>query len=58
MSASDEVGEKLDKVISLLQHLLALELSRGGVTQADIGKHLKIAKSSVVTMLRGYERGE
>ena len=58
MNASDEVNEKLDKVIALLQHLLALELFKGGVTKADIGRHLKIAKSSVVTKLRGYEREE
>jgi Mn-dependent DtxR family transcriptional regulator len=48
------LNEKLDRVIGLLQHLLALELSKGGINKAEIGKHLKVAKSSVVKMLHGY----
>lgn len=53
-----KVEEKLDRVIELLQHLLALELAKGGVTQAAIGKHLKVAKSSVVKMLKDFKKDE
>lgn len=54
--SNQSVDDKLDTIINLLQHLLALELSRGGATQAEIGKHLHIAKASVVKMLAGVER--
>lgn len=50
------VEQKLDEVISLLQHILALELARLGVTQEGIGKHLRIAKADVVAMLKGIKK--
>lgn len=50
------IEEKLDTVVVLLQHLLALELSRAGATQADIGKHLHIAKATVVDMFKGVKK--
>jgi hypothetical protein len=59
MKASDEMlSEKLDTVIVLLKHLLVLELSKGGVTHAEIGKHAKIATATVGKLLRGYKREE
>jgi DNA-binding MarR family transcriptional regulator len=48
--------EKLDKVIYLLQYLVALELQRSGVTQSTIGTHLHVAKATVVEMLRGVDK--
>ena len=50
------IEQKLETVIELLRHLLALELSKSGVTQTDIGKHLHVAKSAVVRMLRGVNK--
>ena len=55
-SSNSAVEEKLDAVISLLQYLVALELSERGVPQSTIGKHLRVAKSTVVDMLRGVEK--
>ena len=52
----DPVHEKLDVIIDLLKHLLAVELAREGVTQEAIGKHLHIAKASVVSMLKGVKK--
>lgn len=53
---TDNVERKLDTVIELLQHLLALELSRSGVTKALIGKRLHVAKATVVQMLSGVKQ--
>jgi predicted transcriptional regulator len=50
------LGKKLDEVIELLQRLVALELSRRGVSQEAIGKNLHIAKSSVNQMLAGIKK--
>lgn len=50
------IEKKLDTVIDLLQHLLALELSKNGVTQEAIGKHVHVAKATVVKMLKGVKK--
>ena len=50
------IEKKLDSVIELLQHILALELFRAGVTQEVIGKRLHVAKATVVKMLKGVKR--
>ena len=50
------VEKKLDAVIELLQNLLALELSKSGVTQDVIGKRLHVSKSTVVEMLKGVKK--
>ncbi|WP_315831740.1 helix-turn-helix domain-containing protein [Bradyrhizobium prioriisuperbiae] len=47
---------KLDTAITLLQHLLALELAREGVKQQAIAKHLRVATASVNKMLKGTRR--
>lgn len=54
--SDSKTDEKLDTIIELLQHLLALELARAGATQEEIGKHLHVAKATVVQMLRGLNR--
>lgn len=48
--------QKLDVIIGLLRHLLALELARNGVKQALIGKHLQIAKAKVGTLLENVNK--
>jgi Mn-dependent DtxR family transcriptional regulator len=50
------IEKKLDTLIDLLQQLLALELSRSGVTQKAIGKRLHVAKATVVEMLKGVKK--
>lgn len=55
-SPGNSVEQKLDEAISLLQHLLVLELAREGVSQQEIAKHIHIAKSKVVTMLKGVRK--
>jgi predicted transcriptional regulator len=59
MKQANQGAEKqLDVMIELLRNLLAIELFKGGVSKADIGKRLHVAKSSVVKMLRGYDEGK
>jgi predicted transcriptional regulator len=50
--------QKLDAIVGLLQNLLALELARSGLTQEAIGKHLHVAKATVVKMLQGVKKTE
>jgi predicted transcriptional regulator len=47
---------KLDTIIDLLQHLLAIELSARGVPKQEIGKKLHVATATVVKMLQGVKR--
>lgn len=51
-----ETHKKLITIEKTLQHLLALELYKLNVSQADIGKHLGIAKGSVNKMLKGVKK--
>jgi DNA-binding MarR family transcriptional regulator len=53
---NDVMESQMDRLINLTEHLLVLELYKGGVNKADIGKHLKLAKQTVVKMLKGYEK--
>jgi hypothetical protein len=53
--ADTEVQKKLDAIIGLLQHLLALQLAGRGVRQADIGKHIHVATATVGKMLKGVK---
>lgn len=47
--------QKLDTVISLLQHLLVIELAREGTPKQTIAKHLRLAKATVVSMTKGVK---
>ncbi len=49
------VEQKLDVVIGLLQHLVALEMARDGTSKQAIAKHLHLAKATVVSMLKGVK---
>lgn len=55
-NSNQTIEGKLDVIIELLQNLLALELSKRSVTQADIGKRLHVAKATVVEMLKGVKK--
>ncbi len=48
--------QKLDEVVRLLRCLVARDMARAGVTQEDIGKHLKIAKAEVGPMVKGVRK--
>lgn len=54
MKNSDtELAKKLDTIIGLLQHMLALQLASRGVRQTEIGKHIHVATATVGKMLKG-----
>jgi hypothetical protein len=46
----------LTMIAYLLQNLLAIELWRGGLTQAEIGTRLGVATGTVNSMLKGVSR--
>ncbi len=50
------IEKRLDALIALLQLLLALELSRSGLSQGEIGKRLHVAKETVGEMLKGVKK--
>lgn len=50
------IEKKLNVVIELLQHFLALELSKSGVTQGVIAKRLHVAKATVGEMLEEVKK--
>ncbi len=56
MDTNKAIEKKLEDVIVLLQHLVAIELSRSGATQEAIGKQLHVAKATVVEMLKGVKK--
>ncbi len=41
-----------EKILALLQNLLAVELWRGGLSQQEIAKRLGVAKGTVNKMLK------
>jgi len=49
--------KKLDTIIGLLQHMLALQLASQGVRQTEIGKHIHVATAKVGKMLKGTKKG-
>ena len=55
MDNDELIEKKLDTIIDLLRHLVALEFSKGGVSRDIIGKRLHVAKSTVVEMLKGIK---
>jgi predicted transcriptional regulator len=56
MDNNKNLEKKLDIIIEMMQHLLALEFSKNGVTQEVVAKKLHIAKASVVGMLKGIKK--
>ncbi len=51
----NQLNKKLDDIEKVLRHLLVIELYENGLTQEEIGKHLKIAKGSVNKLLKGVK---
>jgi orotate phosphoribosyltransferase-like protein len=47
---------KLDAITELLQNLLALELSKNGLTHEQIRKHLHVRKQTINKMLKGVKK--
>ncbi len=56
MAKAAKGNDDLSTMAQLLQNLLAIELWRGGLSQAEIGKRLGVAKGSVNKMLKGVSR--
>jgi DNA-binding IclR family transcriptional regulator len=54
--AADKIEEKLDTIIELLKHLVAVELARGGVPQTKIATRVKLATATVNKMLQGLKK--
>jgi predicted transcriptional regulator len=50
------VEERLDIIVELLQTLLALELSKAGVTQGEIGKRVHVSTAKVNKNLQGIKK--
>ena len=45
-----------DETVALLKHLLAIELWRGGLTQAEIRSRLGLGSDAITAMLKGVSR--
>lgn len=56
MAKKQESIDDFKTIAQLLQNLLAIELWRGGLSQAEIGKRFGIATSSVNKMLKGVKK--
>ena len=50
------IEKKLDVVIGLLQHLLAIELSKNAIAHGEIRKHLGVGMAVVNKMLKGIKK--
>lgn len=53
---ANQTDEKLNTIIELLKALVAVELARGGVPQAQIAKRVKMATATVNKMLKGIRK--
>jgi len=56
MAKSTKGKEDMSTTVQLLRNLLAIELWRGGLSQAEIGKKLGISTKTVNPMLKGVSR--
>lgn len=54
--ATTKGNDDMPTMVQLLRNLLAIELWRSGLSQAEIGKRLGIATKSVNSMLKGVRR--
>jgi predicted transcriptional regulator len=52
----ESLEKKLDTMIELLQHLLALELSKNAMSHDEIRKRLHVGKATVNNMLKGVKK--
>jgi DNA-binding transcriptional regulator LsrR (DeoR family) len=49
---------RLDQITNLLEQLVAVQLYRGGATQADIAKALRISVGKVNRLVRGVKNAK
>ena len=56
MAKTSKSNDDLSNIAQLLQNLLAIELWRGGLSQAEIGKRLGVATGSVNKILKDVRR--
>jgi transposase len=49
-------NDDLKAITQLLQNLLAIELWRGGLSQAEIRERLGVAKGTISEMLKGVNK--
>jgi Trp operon repressor len=54
MTKTGEAGT--EELVSLLKHLLAIELWRGGLSQAEIKSRLGLGSETLTRMLKGVNR--
>jgi DNA-binding transcriptional regulator LsrR (DeoR family) len=51
----DIAKSKLDKMIALLEHLVAVQLYRGGATQPEIASNLGFSVGKVNSLVKGVK---
>ena len=51
--SEDLIFKKLDRTIYLLEYLLVMELAKTDLNWSEIGKHIKVEKARINTMLKG-----
>lgn len=56
MESAKAIEQKLDILIDLTRHLLALELAKSGLSRAEIGKRLHVATGTANDMLKGLAK--
>jgi len=56
VAKKQESVDELKTIVQLLQNLLAIELWRGGLSQAKIGKRIGVATGTVNKMLKGVSK--
>jgi hypothetical protein len=54
----DAIEEKLDAIIELLKHSLAIQLAQSRVKQTVIAKHIRVANAKVGKLLQGVKRSD
>lgn len=56
MAKTSKGNDEMSTTVQLLRTLLAIELWRGGLSQAEIGKRLGISTKTVNPMLKSVRR--
>lgn len=54
----DVIEQKLDTIIELLKHSLAIQLAQSRVKQTVIAKHIRVANAKVGKLLQGVKRSD
>ena len=51
-----KIAKSIEELKKLLQHLIAIQLYKGGATQDEIAKNLKITKPTINRMVKGVKK--